>query len=97
MEGAGDTERRDEKDDRREWLMTLGGFMGRAIEVGVPGAEGIGESREKLGGASTPANDDLYPMSGGAGLCEDILLGGRSALMWLATLDGLSSWLDNVY
>lgn len=44
MEGAGLTERRDdEKDDLRLWLMMLGGFMGSAIEVGVPGAEGTGE------------------------------------------------------
>jgi hypothetical protein len=43
MDGAGDTDRRDEKEDLREWLITLGGFMGRAIEVGVPGAEGTGD------------------------------------------------------
>lgn len=43
MDGAGETERREENDDLREWLMTLGGFIGRAIEVGVPGAEGTGE------------------------------------------------------
>lgn len=44
IDGAGLTERRDEeKDDRRLWLTMLGGFMGKAIEVGVPGAEGTGE------------------------------------------------------
>lgn len=44
MDGAGLTERRDEeKDDLRLWLTMLGGFMGSAMEVGVPGAEGTGE------------------------------------------------------
>lgn len=46
IEGAGETERREENEDLREWLMTLGGFMGSAIEVGVPGAEGTGEATE---------------------------------------------------
>ena len=45
-DGAGDTDRRLENDDRRLWLMTLGGFIGRATEVGVPGAEGTGEPIE---------------------------------------------------
>lgn len=44
IDGAGLTERRDEeKDDLRLWLTILGGFMGNAMEVGVPGAEGTGE------------------------------------------------------
>lgn len=44
IDGAGLTERLDdEKEDLRLWPMTLGGFIGRAIEVGVPGAEGTGE------------------------------------------------------
>lgn len=43
MEGAGEAERLEENDDLREWLITLGGFIGSAIDVGVPGAEGIGE------------------------------------------------------
>lgn len=44
IDGAGLTERRDEeKDDLRLWLTMLGGFMGNAMEVGVPGAEGTGE------------------------------------------------------
>lgn len=42
-EGAGETERREEKEDRRLWLMTLGGFIGRGAEVGVLGAEGAGD------------------------------------------------------
>jgi hypothetical protein len=45
MEGAGEGERRaeDEKDDLLLWLMTLGGFIGKASEVGVPGCDGAGE------------------------------------------------------
>jgi hypothetical protein len=50
MDGAGETERREEEnDDRRLWLTTLGGFMGSATEVGVPGAEGAGEPTEAVG------------------------------------------------
>lgn len=45
-EGAGDADRRDEKEDRRLWLTTLGGFMGRGNEVGVPGADGTGDPME---------------------------------------------------
>jgi hypothetical protein len=96
-EGAGETERREENDDRREWLMTLGGFMGKAIDVGVPGAEGTGEPPAAEGVASMAPRIDLWPMSGGAGLCEDIRLGGRSVLIWLAILGGLSSWPLRVY
>jgi hypothetical protein len=58
MDGAGETERRDEKDDLRLWLMTLGGFIGRAIDVGVPGADGTGDPIERLGTASTAASTD---------------------------------------
>ena len=43
IEGAGDTDLLEEKDDRRLWLTMLGGFMGSGNEVGVPGAEGTGE------------------------------------------------------
>ena len=46
MEGAGEGERRDEKEDRLLWLMTLGGFIGRASEVGVPGCDGAGEDTD---------------------------------------------------
>jgi len=49
MEGAGEADRLEENDDLREWLIALGGFIGRAIEVGVPGAEGIGEPMLVLG------------------------------------------------
>lgn len=44
IDGAGLTDRRDdENDDRRLWLMMLGGFMGSAMDVGVPGADGTGD------------------------------------------------------
>lgn len=49
IDGAGDMDRREEKEDRRLWLTTLGGFIGCAVEVGVPGVEGIGEPIEGAG------------------------------------------------
>ena len=55
MDGAGDTDRLEEKEDLRLWLITLGGFMGRAIDVGVPGAEGTGEPIVTLGMESIEA------------------------------------------
>lgn len=91
IEGAGDTDRREEKEDRRLWLTTLGGFIGRANEVGVPGAEGTGDPTE--GAESRTASEERWPKSGGAGLLEEMRRGGRSALIWLASLGVLSSWL----
>lgn len=100
IDGAGETERLDENDDLRLWLITLGGFIGKAVDVGVPGADGTadgtGELMLTLGTASIDANTDLYPSSGGAGLWEDIRRGGKSALIWLTTLGGASLWLSNV-
>lgn len=58
IEGAGETERLEENEDLRLWLITLGGFMGRAIEVGVPGADGTGEPTATPGTASTEARTD---------------------------------------
>lgn len=43
IDGAGDTERLEENEDLRLWLTTLGGFIGSAMDVGVPGADGTGE------------------------------------------------------
>jgi hypothetical protein len=98
IDGAGDTDRREEKDDRRLWLMTLGGFIGKATDVGVPGADGIGEPTAAADSTDSWA---LNPKSGGAGLLEEIRRGGRSLLLWLATFDGAcleaSSWLAKVY
>jgi hypothetical protein len=48
MEGAGEADRREEKEDRRLWLTTLGGFMAEGNEVGVPGADGAGDPIEVL-------------------------------------------------
>lgn len=91
IEGAGDTDRREENEDRRLWLTTLGGFMGSANEVGVPGAEGTGDPMD--GGGSRTESEERWPKSGGAGLLEEIRRGGRSALIWLASLGVLSSAL----
>ena len=50
IDGAGDGDRRDDdSDDRWLWLrwlngVLLGGFIGKAMDVGVPGAEGAGEA-----------------------------------------------------
>lgn len=50
MDGAGEADRRIDmageeapKEDLLLWLTTLGGFIGKAMEVGVPGQEGAGE------------------------------------------------------
>lgn len=95
IDGAGDTERRnDEKDDRRLWLTTLGGFMGSAADVGVPGAEGTGDPMDGAGPPPAASMTDSWarwPKSGGAGLLDEMRRGGRSALMWLASLGVLSS------
>ena len=42
-DGAGDTDRREENEDRLLWLTTLGGFIGRGTDCGVPGADNTGE------------------------------------------------------
>ena len=59
---------------------------------GVPGAEGAGDPTEAP--ESTTDSWDRWPKSGGAGLLDDMRRGGRSALIWLASLGGLSSWLS---
>lgn len=87
IDGAGLTERRDdEKEDLRLWLMMLGGFMGKAIDVGVPGADGTGDPTAALvalmpGTASSTANWERWPKSGGAGLLEEMRRGGKSDFM----------------
>jgi hypothetical protein len=97
IDGAGETDRLDEKDDLRLWLMTLGGFISSAMDVGVPGADGAGEPITTLGTASIEDNAERYPSSGGAGLWEDIRRGGKSALLCMATFGGASLWLLRVY
>lgn len=79
--GAGEADRREENDDLLLWLTTLGGFIGRGIDVGVPGAEGTGDPTEAEVLESITDSCARWPKSGGAGLFEDILRGGRSAFM----------------
>lgn len=68
-DGAGEAERRIEGDEpneeRRLWLMTLGGFMGRVNVVGVPGADGPGELMVTVESIDIC---DRRVRSGGAGL-----------------------------
>lgn len=96
MDGAGETDRLDEKEDLLLCVIVLGGFIGKAVEVGVPGADGTGDPTATPGTASIAARTDRYPISGGAGLLEDIRRGGRSVLAWLAILGGLSSCVFSV-
>lgn len=98
-DGAGDAERLidmpgDEapKDDLRLWLMTLGGFMGRAIEVGVPGHDGAGDPITSFKDSCCIC--DRNPMSGGAGLFEEIRRPGRSIFILLPIFLGASSRLS---
>jgi hypothetical protein len=58
IDGAGETDRLDENEDLRLWLMTLGGFIGSATDVGVPGADGTGEPIATPGTASNAARAD---------------------------------------
>lgn len=67
--------------------MTLGGFIGSATEVGVPGADGIGDPMAaEVGPGPMPGTESItdscarWPKSGGAGLLDDIRRGGRSDL-----------------
>jgi hypothetical protein len=59
-----------------------GGFIGRAKDCGVPGAEGRGDptASEK---ASAMKEARWLPKSGGAGLFEDILRPGKSIFVTL--------------
>ncbi len=47
------------------------GFIGSAIEVGVPGAEGTGDPMAAPGTLSKLARTERCPMSGGAGLFDE--------------------------
>lgn len=55
--------------------MTLGGFIGNAMEVGVPGHDGPGEP---IVFGVSGGNCERNPSSGGAGLLEEIRLPGKS-------------------
>lgn len=96
-DGAGETERRididDPNDDLLLWLITLGGFIGRATEVGVPGQEGTGDPMAFDDSVDSCAR---IPFSGGTGLSADILRAGRSIFKLWAILLG-SSRLSRAY
>lgn len=94
-EGAGETDRRMDiageaapKDDFLLWLMVLGGFIGRAIDVGVPGHEGTGDPIAFPEGSYGSCG--RRPRSGGAGLLEEMRRPGRSILRFVPTLFGSS-------
>ena len=87
VDGLGETDRLalwptcDPKDDRL--LCDVGGgFIGRAKDCGVAGAEGLGEPTAS-DSASCTNDARLLPKSGGAGLLDEILLPGRSILVIL--------------
>ena len=62
----------EEPNELRRLAASIGGFMGRENEVGVPGVEGAGEAITAEESTPNPAR------SGGAGLPELTRLGGRS-------------------
>lgn len=81
-EGAGETDRRiegEEPNDDRRLCDVGGGFIGRAKDCGVPGADGHGEPLAP----ESPTNWALPPKSGGAGLFDDIRRAGRSIFVTL--------------
>lgn len=84
IEGAGDADRRIEGEDPNEDLRLCevgGGFMGRANDWGVPGADGTGDPIAR--DDSWLTKEVRLPKSGGAGLFEDMRLAGRSILVTL--------------
>lgn len=101
IEGAGEADLRIEMagdegpmDDLRLCVIVLGGYMGRAMDVGVPGHEGIpGEAR--IFPESGPMVE-RNPMSGGAGLCEEMRRAGISILRLFPIRFGSLSRLSNV-
>lgn len=84
IDGAGEHDRRFEgealpKEDLLLCDVGGGGFIGRAREAGVPGAEGAGDPA-----AWDDASDVRrfrLPRSGGAGLLDVLLRAGRSILL----------------
>ncbi len=84
MDGAGEAERRidgEEPNEERRLCDASGGFIGRASDWGVPGAEGTGDAAAKPDSCET--KDARPPKSGGAGLWEDTRRPGRSILVTL--------------
>lgn len=62
--------------------MVLGGFIGNARDVGVPGHDGTGEPIFALAFESIEIWE-RKPRSGGAGLLEEMRRPGRSILMFI--------------
>lgn len=84
IEGAGEAERRidgDEPNEDRRLCEVGGGFIGRASDWGVPGADGAGEPAAKADACAT--KDARPPKSGGAGLLDEILRAGKSIFVTL--------------
>jgi len=77
------------KEERLLWLTTLGGFIGSAMDVGVPGQEGAGEPIALL--EVSLCSCERNPISGGAGLFDDIRRPGRSILKFEPTFANLDS------
>jgi hypothetical protein len=101
MDGAGEADLRIDiagdaapKEDRLLWLMVLGGFIGRARDVGVPGHDGTGEPIALV--VDSLDAWDRRPRSGGAGLFEEIRRPGKSIFRFIPILFGSSSRLSNV-
>lgn len=101
-EGAGEADRLIDiagdaapNEDLLLWLIVLGGFIGKASEVGVPGHEGIGDPEPAFRASADMADIcDRNPISGGAGLLEDILRPGKSIFMLFPIFLGISSRLS---
>ena len=74
--------------------MVLGGFIGRAKDVGVPGHDGTGDPMAFPDG-SVESCDRKF-ISGGAGLFEEILRPGKSIFKFVPILFGSSSRLSSV-
>lgn len=80
MEGAGEADLRIEGEDPKEERRlreTGGGSIGKGTVIGVPGVDGPGE---EAGIELLVVDCTRFPMSGGAGLFDDIRLAGRSIL-----------------
>ena len=75
--GDGEVDLRDEPNELLRLAASIGGFIGRENDVGVPGVEGAGDA---ITAEESPINPVRTGRSGGAGLPELTRLGGRSIL-----------------
>lgn len=86
IDGAGDADRRiageEPKEDRR-LCEIVGGFIGRASDVGVPGIDSAGAGDSGATDGVSAARCPRRLESGGAGLLDEILLAGRSIFVTL--------------